>query len=82
MFFYKLKITLIRILGYEKPLRTAFLKLLTLKFKTFRPHYETILLESALEAKKIGYDEISVIELGVAGGNGIIALEKYYAYLA
>jgi len=77
MFFYKLKITLIRILGYEKPLRTAFLKLLTLKFKTFRPHYETILLESALEAKKIGYDEISVIELGVAGGNGIIALEKY-----
>ena len=76
-FFYKIKIFLIRIIGYNKPLRVAFLKYLTLKFKRFRPHYENILLESALEAKKIGYKEISVLELGVAGGNGIIALEKY-----
>lgn len=66
-----------RILGYDKPLRIAFLKYLSLKFKTFRPHYETILLESTNEAKKIGYKEISVLELGVAGGNGIISLEKY-----
>ena len=77
MFFYKLKILILRILGYDKPLRIAFLKYLTLKFKTFRPHYETILLESVLEAKKIGYKKVSVLELGVAGGNGIIALEKY-----
>jgi hypothetical protein len=34
-------------------------------------------LESCLEAKKLGYSEVSVLELGVAGGNGIIALEKY-----
>lgn len=75
--FYKLKILLLRIIGYDKPLRAAFLKYLSLKFKTFRPHYETILLESTKEAKKLGYKEISVLELGVAGGNGIISLERY-----
>jgi len=77
MFTYNLKIFLLRLFGYEKPLRVAFLKLLSLKYKTFRPHYETILLESSLEAKKLGYNEVSVLELGVAGGNGILSLEKY-----
>lgn len=77
MFFYKIKIFLLRILGYDKPLRLAVLKYLTLKFKKFRPHYETILLESVLEAKKIGYKQVSILELGVAGGNGIISLENY-----
>jgi hypothetical protein len=74
---YRLKIFFLRLLGYEKPLRVALLKYFRLKYKTFRPHYETILLESCLEAKKLGYNEVSVLELGVAGGNGIIALEKY-----
>ena len=77
MFLFKLRIFFLRILGYEKPLRVALLKYLSLKFKKFRPHYETILLESCLEAKKLGYEEITVLELGVAGGNGIISLEKY-----
>lgn len=77
MFFYKLKIFILRILCYDKPLRLAIIKILTLKFKKFRPHYETIMLESAIEAKKLGYDKISILELGVAGGNGLIALEKY-----
>ena len=35
------------------------------------------MLESAIQAKKLGYENITVLELGVAGGNGIIALEKY-----
>ncbi len=77
MFFYNLKIFLLRLMGYEKPLRVALLKLFSLKYKSFRPHYETILLEASLEAKKLGYDEITILELGVAGGNGIISLEKY-----
>ncbi|WP_415320304.1 hypothetical protein ABXT63_04135 [Candidatus Pelagibacter sp. Uisw_092] len=74
---YKLKILFLRIVGYEKPLRVAFLKYLQVKYKTFKPHYETVLLESCKEAKKLGINKISVLELGVAGGNGIIALEKY-----
>ena len=77
MFLFKLKIFFLRILGYEKPLRVALLKYLSLKFKQFRPHYETILLETCLEAIKLGYKEVTVLELGVAGGNGIISLEKY-----
>ena len=74
---YRIKILMLRIIGYEKPLRVAILKLLQLKFKTFRPNYKTILYESSIEAKKLGYKEITVLELGVAGGNGIISLEKY-----
>ena len=77
MFLYRLKILILRIIGYEKPLRVALLKLFSLKYKQFRPQYETILLESCKEAKKLGYDEVTVLELGVGGGNGIIALEKY-----
>ena len=42
MFFFKLKILFSRIIGYDKPLRIGLLKYLTLKFKTFLPHYETI----------------------------------------
>ena len=76
-FLYKLKIFFLRVLGYEKPLRVAFLKYLQVKYKTFKPHYETVLLESCKEAKKLGINSVSVLELGVAGGNGIIALEKY-----
>jgi len=76
-FLYKLKIFFLRVIGYEKPLRVAILKYLSLKYKVFKPHYETILLESCKEAKKLGINNVSVLELGVAGGNGIIALEKY-----
>jgi hypothetical protein len=76
-FFYKFKILILRIIGYEKPYRVVILKYLSLKFKTFRPHYETIIYESCIEAKKLGYNEVSICELGVAGGNGMLALEKY-----
>ena len=75
--FYKLKLLILRILGYEKPLRVALLKYLSLKFSTFRPHYETLIYESSKNAIKLGYNEINIIELGVAGGNGIRSLVKY-----
>ena len=77
LFFYKLKILFLRIIGYEKPLRVALFKYLSLKFFTFRPHYETLMYESAKNAIKLGYNKIDVIELGVAGGNGIKSLLNY-----
>jgi hypothetical protein len=77
LFFYKLKILFLRIIGYEKPLRVALLKYLSLKFCTFRPHYETLMYESAKNAIKLGYNKIDVIELGIAGGNGIKSLLNY-----
>jgi hypothetical protein len=36
-----------------------------------------VLYEGCLEAKKLGFNEVCVLELGVAQGNGIMALEKY-----
>ena len=77
IYFFKIKLFLVRLLSYEKPLRVPFTKYLSLLFKTFRPHYESVLYEACLEAKKLGINEVSVLELGVAEGNGIVALEKY-----
>ena len=74
---YKIKLLILRILGYEKPLRVALFKYLSLKFKKFRPHYETVLYESCKVAKKLGHDDLCVLELGVADGNGILSLIKY-----
>ena len=50
---------------------------MSLKFKIFRPHYETVLYESCKVAKKLGHDDLCVLELGVADGNGILSLIKY-----
>ena len=59
-FFYKLSLLFKRIIGYEKPLRVALLAYLSLKFKTFKPHYESILYEGCLEAKKLGIKKLSI----------------------
>ncbi len=42
-----------------------------------RPYYAYCVYHSADLAKKLGYTEISVIEFGVAGGNGLVELERY-----
>ena len=44
-----------------------------------RPHYLTGVLAAAPEAKRQGIAEISVAEFGVAGGNGLLALQQYAA---
>jgi hypothetical protein len=40
-----------------------------------RPHYTWCLLHVAGVARHLGYERFSVLELGCAGGNGLIALE-------
>jgi hypothetical protein len=42
-----------------------------------RPHYGYCLLQAAKLAKKLGHTEISVLEFGVAGGNGLLNLEMH-----
>jgi hypothetical protein len=42
-----------------------------------RPHYAYCMYHSAVLAQRLGYDEISVIEFGVAGGNGLLVLEQH-----
>src|SRR5262245_23699479 len=44
-----------------------------------RPPYGHCLLHAALLARKLGHSAMSAIEFGVAGGNGLIALEKHAA---
>ena len=42
-----------------------------------RPHYAYCVYNAAILAKKLGYKSFSIIEFGVAGGNGIYFLEKF-----
>ena len=42
-----------------------------------RPYYAYCVYHSADLARKLGYTRISVIEFGVAGGNGLVLLERY-----
>jgi hypothetical protein len=44
-----------------------------------RPHYGYCVYNAAVLAKKLGYPRISVLEFGVAGGNGLINLEYHAA---
>lgn len=41
-----------------------------------RPAYAYGLYVAALQAKRLGYPRMSAVELGVAGGNGLVALEQ------
>lgn len=42
-----------------------------------RPHFGHCLLKSAVLARKLGYSRISAIEFGVAGGNGLLSLQRH-----
>lgn len=42
-----------------------------------RPHYAYCIYNAAILAKKLGYKSFSIIEFGVAGGNGTYFLEKF-----
>jgi hypothetical protein len=42
-----------------------------------RPHYGYCVLHAAKLAKSLGHKKVSVIEFGVAGGNGLINLEMH-----
>jgi hypothetical protein len=44
-----------------------------------RPHYAFVVYNAAKLAKKLGHPRISVLEYGVAGGCGLLVLEKYAA---
>jgi hypothetical protein len=46
-----------------------------------RPNYAYGVYNAALQAKALGINHISVIEFGVAGGNGLVALESLSAVI-
>lgn len=42
-----------------------------------RPHYAYTVYQAAIQARLLGHTKMSVIEFGVASGNGLICLEKH-----
>ncbi|MGB3514140.1 MAG: hypothetical protein WBA93_34020 [Microcoleaceae cyanobacterium] len=54
--------------SYEKRLKVGAVE---------RPHYGYCVYQAAALAKNLGYERISVLEFGVAGGNGLINLEYH-----
>lgn len=55
-------------LSYEQKLRAGLID---------RPHYGWPLYRAAILARALSYPSISAIEFGVAGGNGLLALEMH-----
>jgi hypothetical protein len=74
---HPLGVTLYRILTYPHPYRVAIARLFLQVRPRVRPHYYICLQEAAKTAKGLGYPRITAVEFGVAGGNGLLALEKY-----
>jgi len=70
-------ISFFRFIGYSKPYRVAVIRALPIIFKKFRPHYHSIIYESTQTALKLNLKKISLIEFGIAGGNGLLSIEKY-----
>jgi hypothetical protein len=47
-----------------------------------RPHYAFGLAQSAAEARSLGFTSMTAIEFGVAGGNGLVTLERYANFVS
>ena len=82
---FKLKMCLAESGSLESPfdggpaypwLNAVLIKVMKNSKGSLRPHYTWGVIHSAYLAKVLGMDRISVIEFGVAGGNGLLALEK------
>ena len=62
----------LNLLGYPQKLRIGSIE---------RPHYGYCMLEAAKLAAKLGHTAMSVIEFGVAGGNGLLAMERHAGFV-
>jgi hypothetical protein len=60
-------------LGLEQPARHA----LSVLGRIERQHYKHCMLHAAMLARKLGHKRIASIEFGVAGGNGLVAMEGH-----
>jgi hypothetical protein len=76
---------------HKGSIRASLLKEVAKRFRLFsyetriehsaidRPHYGYCVLRAAKLAKRLGHNKVSVIEFGVAGGNGLLNLEMHAA---
>lgn len=79
-----------RMLAHPAPVRSAIRKFFkstgigSYKFRLAigaidRPHYGYLVYSAAKLAQKLGLPKISVVEFGVAGGNGLLSFERHAA---
>jgi hypothetical protein len=80
---------LLKIFGYRNSLRGAVTRRLVRKLSFIpyplrlavdavdRPHYGYCVFNAARLAKRLGLKNVSVLEFGVAGGNGLVNLESH-----
>ena len=85
---------LARFMVHPYPMRYTLAKMLIQKFTwgsyvrrlqmgaVERPHYGYCLYNGACLAKKLGYERISVLEFGVAGGKGLVNLEYHAKHIS
>jgi hypothetical protein len=83
--------TIVKLFFHKGSLRAKVAKEITKKFGILpyesriqhsaidRPHYGYCVLQAARLARRLGHDKVSVIEFGVAGGNGLVSLERHAA---
>jgi hypothetical protein len=62
--------------------RTLFPGLLAKGGRAFRPNYTWGVLQGVHSARELGLERVSVIEFGVAGGNGLLSLAQIAQKLA
>jgi hypothetical protein len=84
-----MKQTLLKLLSHPVPLRVVATRKLVRRFSLFsyperldigaveRPHYGHCIYEAAKLATRLKYPEISVIEFGCGGGNGLLNAEMH-----
>lgn len=80
---------LVQLLMHPEPYRVRLLRPLLKRCRSLpydlrlmfdamqRPHYGYCVYHAARMAKRIGIDEITIVEFGVAGGNGLVILEDH-----
>jgi hypothetical protein len=88
---YPMQHVMAKLMLYKQPFRVKFFKELIKRLRLFpyetrvkysaieRPHYGYCVLQAAKLAQRLGHRKISVIEFGVAGGNGLLNLEMHAA---
>src|SRR5262245_35330149 len=74
-----LRVVLLRILGKKRLSLMEQVALAGPLGGLARPHYAYAAIRASELAVRLGYKEVTWIEFGVAGGNGLIALETIKA---
>ncbi|PKP76133.1 MAG: hypothetical protein CVT81_16435 [Alphaproteobacteria bacterium HGW-Alphaproteobacteria-3] len=71
-----------KIMAYPYPLRFALWHKLRSKQRGFtRQHYYNCVVRAAAEAAALGHEGLTVVEFGVASGQGLLELERICSYV-